>query len=253
MRVIRMPLSDKACSFGSVIRSDGYPVHLTKAQWICRQTYVKDRRAQLWPIPKPVSFHRSIRQRPCHTSKRNDRALAIPGYADRVPPPTSAHDFRGGDLTAGLAKPICLKAIASAFCPWKVRPMIRNPARPSQSSSDDSVATSSTQHSTDPAADSLTQLDRLSELIDQQVKHTKPPHPEASSAEHTDEEALQAYLNQFMERMTGKKAETPHNLASTTPLPASAPVQSPAETTSPREPSRLASVFPAVPSSVSVA
>ena len=116
--------------------------------------------------------------------------------------------------------------------------MIRNPARPSQSSTDGSVTASSTQHSTDPAADSLTQLDRLSELIDKQVKEPNPSHLEASSAEHTEEEALQAYLNQFMERMTGKKAETPHNLVSTTPLPASAPVQSPAETTSPREPSR---------------
>ena len=141
-------------------------------------------------------------------------------------------------MTAEMPKPICLKAITSAFCPWKVRPMIRNPARPSQSSTDGSVAAPRTQHNPDSASEPLTQLGRLSDLIEREVQKPKPSHAEVASPEQTDEEALQTYLNQFMERMTGKKAEPTPELASTSPWVASAPVQPPTEKTTPREPSR---------------
>jgi hypothetical protein len=119
--------------------------------------------------------------------------------------------------------------------------MTRKQARRSQSSTDGSVAAPNTQHNANSAADSITQVDRLSELIDQEVKKPNPSHPETSSAERTDEEALQAYLNQFMERMTGKKTETRPELALTSAWPANKPieaVQKPVETASPREPSR---------------
>lgn len=119
--------------------------------------------------------------------------------------------------------------------------MTRKQAPRSQSSTDSSTAAPSRQSPADSASDSITQVDRLSALIDQEVKKPNPSHAETSSAERTDEEALQAYLNQFMERMTGKKAETPPELALTSAWPASAPVQAvqaPAETASPREPSR---------------
>src|SRR4029453_5035114 len=115
--------------------------------------------------------------------------------------------------------------------------MTRKQARRSQSSTDGSIAAPSTQSPADSASDSITQFDRLSELIDQEVKKPKPSHPVTSSAERTDEEALQAYLNQFMERMTGKKAETRPELALTSAWPANKPVvetvQPPGQTAAP--------------------
>jgi len=108
---------------------------------------------------------------------------------------------------------------------------------------------------TDSHTDHLQQLEKFSALLDEELRKSDPAARTKSTppepAANADEESLQTYLDRFMERVTGKKAEAPEP---TQPLPVTRPIAQPASATSattpvampdakpgptqPREPSR---------------
>jgi hypothetical protein len=103
------------------------------------------------------------------------------------------------------------------------------PAAPAKAAEPETNATLAYQHTADPAARVLNQLDGLTTTFERARDDARlPPHPAPAQnsapvrhpalAEHAEEECLESYLQRYMQQLTGKKQEP----AVTTPLAAAA-------------------------------
>jgi hypothetical protein len=97
-----------------------------------------------------------------------------------------------------------------------------------------------------PAAAALAALDRVSQLVDREISQTQTaplplPRSTKSAAESQEEEPLEAYLEQLMQRLINNRAQTTKEYSPAAPArtpSGPAPSAPPAEPAPPREPTR---------------